>query len=146
MNNKNGYFKETGVFTNDGESLTLEFKTAIDVLFDTEEVQDLTVSEIRLLGTNMMAMVADRVARRIAHKQQVANKLEAMSDKEFEEYLEEKYGSVWRFISLPVDELNRVPVPSQEEIKKLLKKGAENCTPVHQGGLIIEKPKRRYKK
>ena len=146
MNKKNEFFKETGFLSDEGEQLLLEFKTEIEVLFDNDEVSDMTVAELRMLGANMANMVADRVSKRIAFKEQLSGKFAAMSDEEFEEYLKEKYGSVWQFISLPPEELARGLVISQEKIKEILEESAKKIGRPRGGGLIIEKPQRTYKK
>lgn len=120
----NNYFKKNGFLTEEGENLLLHFKGAIDILFDTDECQDLTVSELRILQSNMLSMVNDRFSRRFAHKQQVTNKLNEMTDEKFEEYLSERYGAVWDLLGVEQfseEEIQRVTPQLKAKIEKAMK-------------------------
>lgn len=103
------YFTKNGKLTEEGERLILHYRGAIDNLFDTEECTDLSINEMKVLQTNMLDYLNSKFARRLAHKQAIIDKLNQMSDPEFEDYLMEKYGSVWPFLTLSHEECARVP-------------------------------------
>lgn len=123
------FFKETGFLTTEGESLLLGIQGALESLFDTEEVQDLSETEVRLLGSNIMNMVADRVSRRMAFKKQIDNQFSAMSDQEFDTYLEDKYGPRWMLMTLSEEEIARCPLLSKEKIKEAIEQGLRESQP-----------------
>lgn len=49
-----------------------------------------------------------------------------MSDEQFEKYLENKYGAMWRFMSLTAEEFERVPRFAEEEIVKAIEQGVRD--------------------
>lgn len=142
----NNYFNKNGTLTPEGKRLILHYTGAIDILFNTEECADLSMDELKVLQTNMLAYLNDKFARRLAHKQAIIDKLNQMSDQEFEAYLKEKYGSVWPLLTLSHEEYARVPVLSQEKIEQLLKEGAQRAAKVPRSGLKLPKKKLPFKK
>lgn len=104
-----GYFTKDGKLTEEGYSLIIHYRGAIDKLFDTEECTDLSIDELKVLQTNMLKFLNIKFAKRLAHKQMIIDELNKMSDQEFTDYLQEKYGSVWEFLILSSEELARVP-------------------------------------
>ena len=117
------YFKESGFLSKEGESLLTNFKSSIEMLFDTDEVQELTEAEIRILGSNLLNMVSDKVSRYLAFKKRRATQFDELTDQQFEDYLKEKYGDLWILMSLTEDELARCPVLTKAEIKKAIEEG-----------------------
>lgn len=103
------YFNKDGTLTPEGENLLIHYRGAIESLFDTEECTDLSLEETKWLQKAMLTMLNDRCAKRITHKQKLIDRLNEMSQEEFEAYLQEKYGSVWQFLTLSHEELARVP-------------------------------------
>ena len=98
------YFKESGFLSKEGESLLTNFKSSIEMLFDTDEVQELTEAEIRILGSNLLNMVSDKVSRYLAFKKRRATQFDEL-------------------MSLTEDELARCPVLTKAEIKKAIEEG-----------------------
>jgi hypothetical protein len=121
-------FTGNGAVTEEGKRLLLiEFNAALENIMTSDAVSDMSESELRTLGSILAAIVADAVSFRISRRLQIATKLGMMTDQEFEVYLEEKYGSIWRFCTLTHEELARVPALSLEEFRAALKQGAEEA-------------------
>ena len=122
MKKTSKWFKENGVLSQEGERAFIEIRDEVDNFLDQDEVQDMSISELQTLGSCIAKFVADRIHNKISHRHQVTNKLEAMTDDEFYDYLKEKYGEhIWQFCTLTPEELARCPVPSLEDFEKKLK-------------------------
>jgi hypothetical protein len=102
------YFNKKGTLTPEGYNLLVHYRGAIEILFGTDECNDLSLDELKLLQNNMLALLNDRFAKRLAYKQKVMDELNKMSDQEFEDYLKEKYGAVWDLINWSHEEYARV--------------------------------------
>lgn len=127
--------KQTGEFSEEGKLAMLEFRTALENLMSSDEVREMSQSELRVLGSLLAKETGDAISFRISDKLQRTAAFEKMSDEEFETYLKEKYGSIWQLISLTPEEQARVPVLSHEKIRELLEKGASHVGHFHQNGV-----------
>lgn len=125
----NSYFQEGGSLTSRGEMLLVTFKGAIESLFDTLEVQDMTEDQIRVLGSIMTDMVADKFSKRLAVKKQDTQRFADLTDEQFHEHLKEKYGFLWMCMSLSEEELARCPIILKEEIKQAIRDGIRGNMP-----------------
>lgn len=103
------YFTKGGKLTEKGKRFIIHYQGAVDRLFDTEECIDLSIDELQVLQANMLELLNGKFAKRLAYKQMVIDELNKMSDQEFIEYLQEKYGSVWEVLVWSPEELARVP-------------------------------------
>ena len=104
-----GYFTKSGKLTEEGKRFIIHFTGAVDKLFDTEECNDLSIAETQMLQNNMLEILNNKFAKRLAYKQMVIDELNKMNDQEFTEYLQEKYGSVWEQLVWSPEEYARVP-------------------------------------
>ena len=121
----NRYFKENGQLSPEGENLLVTFKSAIEMLFDTDECQDLTATELRMLNRNMLSMLNDRFSRRFAIKAQRETQLQELNDEEFKAYLDEKYGTIW--------ELTGLEGLTEEEVRRLSPEARVELDRKHKG-------------
>lgn len=112
------FFDDNGFLSEDGKRMLLEFNTAIENLIATDEVDDMSEAEIRAMGSVLSKNIGDAVANRISRKLQEKNKLTAMSEKDFEAYLKNKYGDNWFFMTLTPEEFDRVPTLDFDQIYK----------------------------
>jgi hypothetical protein len=109
-------FDGNGILNETGKNLLLDFNTALDNLMSSDEVYDMSESEIRTLGSVLAKILGDRISHRIANKVKTTSKLDKMTDEEFEKYLLDKYGSNWHFLSLSPEEYARVPTLDFDKI------------------------------
>lgn len=132
------WFKENGFLSEEGERALTFVKEQLNDIMLSMTVEEMSVQELQLLGTNLSKIVGDSISEKITYKKKQA-KLAAtfshLNDEQFEDYLEEKYGSDWRFRTLTPEELARVPVLSQEKILELLQEGSKYITEVFKGGI-----------
>jgi hypothetical protein len=98
------YFNQNGSLNENGKRLLTHFKGALDQLFNSMELHDLNKTELLMLSTTMLSMVSNRITNRLAFKQKKSDEFRAMTDQEFEAYMNEKYGSVWKFLELTEEE------------------------------------------
>lgn len=120
----NKLYKENGLLSEGGEVVTHPVKMAVyKLLNQDEQVKQMGESELRVLGGCLQKIVGDLISERIQFKNEVAKKLAAMKDEEFENYLKEKYGDRWILVSLTEEELDRVPRLSEEQIQNALEQG-----------------------
>ena len=112
------FFNDNGFLSEDGKRMLLEFNTAIDNLLATDEVDDMSETEIRAMGSVLAKTIGDAIANRISRKLQEKNKFESMSDDDFEVYLKNKYGDNWAFMTLTPEEFERVPTLDLDKLFK----------------------------
>jgi hypothetical protein len=120
------FFNGNGVLTKDGLDLLLELNTALDNLMASDHVMDMTENDLRLLGSHLSSMIGNIISKRISTKLQTKTQFDIMTDDEFYAYLEQKYGQLWRLLTLTHEEYHRVPQLSDEDIKKALEEGARH--------------------
>jgi hypothetical protein len=112
------FFNGNGVLTKDGIDLLLEFNTALDNLLASDEVHDMSESEIRTLGSVLAKILGDRISNRIASKIQTISQFDKMTDKEFEEHLINRYGNNWTMLTLSPEEFARLPTVDFDQLIK----------------------------
>jgi hypothetical protein len=112
------FFNDNGFLSEEGKRMLLEFNTAIENLMATDEVDDMSETEIRALGSVLAKIVGDVISNRISRKLQENVKFEAMSDDDFETYLKNKYGDNWVFMTLTPEEFKRVPTLDLDKLFK----------------------------
>lgn len=113
-------FTESGFLSQYGketfeQSLDKEIKAILNTATSEEE--------LRLLGSLISNRVGNMVADCIVARKQKANQFQSMTDEQFESYLKTKYGDRWMLVSLTPEEFERCPVPSKEEINKVMEEG-----------------------
>ena len=118
------FFNGNGVLTEEGKTLLLDFNTALDNLMASDNVMDMTENDLRLLGSYLSSVIGNRISKRISTKLQTKSQFDAMTDDEFYAYLQQKYGQLWRLLTLTHEEYHRVPRLTDEEIKSALEEGA----------------------
>ena len=118
------FFNGNGVLTEEGKTLLLDFNTALDNLMASDNVMDMTENDLRLLGSYLSSVIGNRISKRISTKLQTKSQFDAMTDDEFYAYLQQKYGQLWRLLTLTHEEYHRVPQLTDEEIKSALEEGA----------------------
>jgi hypothetical protein len=117
------FFDEKGGLTDWARRMMLDLTSGLDQLMTSDEVTDMTESELRLLGSHLAGMMADIVSKKIARKLQRAKAFSELTDEQFEEYLQEKYGTVWRLVPLTREEYDRCPWVEFEQIVVALQGG-----------------------
>lgn len=128
-------FKENGFLSEEGQQVLSKVKGALEDLFSSKEVKDLSETELRTLGSNLSALVGNTISDRLQAKREVIKKFEGMDDKQFQAYLVAKYGDNWMFQSLTPDELDRCPKLQQQEIENILKESAKHVTKFPRNGV-----------
>ena len=148
----NDLFIDAATLTAKGRQFLINFHAALKNVMSADAILDMSEAEIKTLGDILIYSITNAVDKQINIKQQNANEFNAMTDEEFEKYLQEKYSSMWQFCTLTTEELARVPVLTSGKIKELLKDGVKHTTHIPQSGVRIPsgsiwdpKPGRRYK-
>lgn len=132
------WFQENGFLSEEGKRALIEVRDELENVLGQDEVREMSVQELQTLQCNLMKMVGDAMSQKIAYRQQISNEYAHLTDDQFYAYLQEKYGSLWQFMSLTPEELARIPPLSEEDIKKALEQGRKDWEAVsnHQGGFI----------
>lgn len=121
-------FDEKGNFNQKGKNLLIDFEYGLDKIMTSDEVTDMDENELRLLASSLSKLINDNISDKISKNIQSSNFLEAMSDEEFEKYMENKYGSAWEFVTVTKEEYQRFRPLSAEKIEEILKGGAEKVS------------------
>jgi hypothetical protein len=130
---------ESGQLNLDGNVLTVEFRDCLDKIMRQPEVLEMSANELQILGSCLAKMVGEIITNKIADKIVKVNQFVAMSDQEFEDYLQKKYGNNWAFTTLTAEEYQRVPTISAEDIRKCLEENSKSFEPYHQSGVVFPK-------
>jgi hypothetical protein len=128
-------FKDNGFLSEEGKKVLQPLHDELMELFSNPEVRNMSVSELRVLGANLAKAVGDLTSGAILARNQMAAKLAAMSDEQFEAYLKARYGEGWMFQSLTPEELERAPRLQTEEIMNTLKESAKHITKFPRNGI-----------
>lgn len=137
----NKLFKENGMLSAYGEETFARFLDG-EILTLLNAAED--ESELRIISSLIMQRVGNLTADRITVKKKAADIFAKMSDQQFEEYLQEKYGDDWRLRSLTQAEFDRVRPLSQEKIRKLLEEGAKQVTKFPSNGVRFPRKDKRF--
>lgn len=130
MSNLNKFVSETGFLTNEGK---LEFEKTLAAPLKEVLALATTEAEVNMLGGVLSHFVADMISTRRFKIKETASKFDAMSDDEFDQYLKNKYGDNYFFVSLTDEEMKRVPRLSKEAIEKAIAEDIENMGEVYSG-------------
>jgi len=117
------FFDEKGGLTTRAKQIMLDLTYGLEQLISSDSVTEMTENELRMLSSHLLGMIADAVSKKISCKLQQKNAFDHMSDEEFENYLKEKYGTIWRFVSLTEAEYQRVPSLTEEQINRAIQEG-----------------------
>lgn len=140
-------FVGNGELGEDGKRLIADFRYGLTQIMESFELEALSENDLRVLESNLHKLVGDAFTGKISYLLQVDGKLQAMSDQEFEAYLQEKYGSIWRETPLTPAELRRVRVPSHTEFQQALEQGRKEAELVRQAeGSSIINPGLHFRK
>jgi hypothetical protein len=83
-------FDKRGFLNADGEKATAKLKQEIGKL-----LTDASIEDIQTIGCLLHKVVGDMVCDAAQEKRNLAGKFAAMSDEEFEKYLDDKYSSIY---------------------------------------------------
>lgn len=145
-NEKKSWFEGNGFLSEEGKRMLIDIRDNLDNLLSKDEVREMTFAEMQTLGSNLHKMIGDAISDRIASRMQFAAKLEAMTDEQFEAYLEVKYGNVWRFITLAPEELARVRPLTDKQIKDAVDQGMKDAAAVRETYPTLMPSGRHYRK
>lgn len=142
----NKYFKDNAQLTDEGKQVLKPLSEALEQIFGTQTVKDMSVQEIETLASNMAKMVADFVFDKKIVKNEIVKKFNEMTDEQFEAYLKAKYGPQYMLVGLTKEELDRVPPLSKEDLKKAMEEGRQAYKAVYESrsGVRLD-PSLRFK-
>lgn len=150
----NKLFKENGFLSEEGEQFLLSFKKVFSEILNSDEINMMTTSELRVFGSILSSMIANTISKTISDRTTLSDSYNAMSDERFIEHLNKKYdkeprpeniksGMCWLlFAQLSKEEAVRATKLIQNNIKALLKEGAENIPKSYHSGIIFDNKKR----
>lgn len=103
----NKLYKENGFLSKEGRALVSPLEGALEAILSSPDVKDMSESELRTLGGSLSKIVGDAISNTIVNKSDIQNKLNAMTDAQFESYMTVKYGKNWIFHTATSEELSR---------------------------------------
>lgn len=126
----NKWFRENGFLSDEGKEALKDFQSALNEVLSSFEVEDMTVSGLQTLQSNMSKMVGDAISNLLQARLEVEvdkqnNPLWKLTDEEFYASLKEKYGERWMLVGLTKEELSRCPKPSKEDVKRVMDEARE---------------------
>jgi len=87
----------------------------------------MSFEDLELYSEKLLKILFTKVRARMSEKQDLAMMLDKMTNEEFYQYMQEKYGPKWILKTILPEELDRCPIISEEEIEELLRQGAEDA-------------------
>jgi hypothetical protein len=117
---------ETGFLTEAGKKEVEDFKLSIFGFINAINFNNLSESQLSIIGSVLSKELGDTISLLIQEKLDDENSFSKMDDQEFKQYLETKYGSNWILRSLTPAELNRVPLPSEQERAEVMEKARKD--------------------
>jgi hypothetical protein len=126
-------FKENTFLTEEGKEFLEPFQKALDAVFASPEGRELTISQIRILGSTLAHMVGDKVSNTIQERSDLTSKFNSMNDDEFKAYMEAKYGPRWIFISVTMEELERCTKLSENHAFSIMEESQKLFPPPSNG-------------
>jgi hypothetical protein len=116
-------YKDNGILTEEGKNLLAPVEEALRKVFASPEVREMSISQLRTLGSSLSHLVGETTSNVIQGKTELTNRMEKLTDEQFEAYLKAKYGDKWMLVSLTPEEFARVRPLSRESIEKALEEG-----------------------
>jgi hypothetical protein len=101
------WIKETGFLNEDGEKAVQGFRNALRSLLSQPEAQAMDERELRTLSCVLHNIVGGEMSNEIREEKQISGPLDGMTDEQFDNYLEAKYGAEWMTKALQPDEIRR---------------------------------------
>lgn len=122
------YFTGNGFLSEEGKRLVEDFNFGLAATFIQDAVKEMSEAELRTLGAALSNIIGNQVSNLIAAKNNLAKKLDDMSDEQFVAFMKAKYGKNWMLISITDEEFNRVKrmdSVSDEQIREAFAQGLE---------------------
>lgn len=119
----NKFFKDNSYLSDEGKQILKPLSEALEKVFGTQDIKDMSVQEMNVLGSNMAKMVGDFVFEKTRAKNDLTRKFNEMNDPQFEAYLKAKYGEMWMLTSLTTEELDRLPHIPKETLDRAMAEG-----------------------
>lgn len=150
----NKLFKENGFLSEEGEQFLLSFKKVFSEILNSDEINMMTTSELRVFGSILSSMIADTISKTISDRTTLSDSYNAMSDEQFMEHLNKKYdkapchqniksGFSWLLsMKLSKEESVRATKLFHNNIKSLLEAGVKDIPKSYHGGVIFDNKKR----
>lgn len=108
MIKSNKLFKN-GPLTLAGRQFVSDFHYSLTQIMESDEVREMSIEELNTLQYHLTLLVSNAINKMVDHNKKFIDELNAMTDKEFYDHLEEKYGSNWILYSLEKEERERLP-------------------------------------
>ena len=121
--NEMNVFTENGNLNENGKKVTAPLASALEHIFASYEVKDMSIDEMRSFGASLAKIVKDEVSNRIQGKLDVKTKFGHMTDDQFNAYLRVKYGKEFALKTLTPEEFDRLPLIPKEVFDKALEEG-----------------------
>ncbi len=104
-----------------------QFTTLIEKILKHPDIIQMSFEDLELYSEKLLKILFTKVRARMSEKQDLAVMLDKMTNEEFYQYMQEKYGPKWILKTILPEELDRCPIISEEEIEELLRQGAEDA-------------------
>jgi len=104
-----------------------QFTTLIEKILKHPDIIQMSFEDLELYSEKLLKILFTKVRARMSEKQDLAMMLDKMTNEEFYQYMQEKYGPKWILKTILPEELDRCPIISEEEIEELLRQGAEDA-------------------
>jgi hypothetical protein len=129
------WFKGNGFLSDEGKEALKNFREAMEEILASEEVEEMKVSELQTLQSNMSKMVGDAVSNVLQAREEIeadkrSNPLWKLTDEEFYASLKEKYGEKWMLVGLTKEEFARCPRPSRKQLREAWEQGAADAASI----------------
>lgn len=113
--------------TKDTDSFVEQFTILIEKILKHPDIIQMSFDDLELYAEKLLKILFSKVRSKMSEKQDLAVMLDKMTNEEFYQYMQDKYGPKWILVTILPEELDRCPVISEEEIEELLRQGAEDA-------------------
>lgn len=130
-------YKENTFLTEEGKQFLAPVQEALDKVFASSVGRELTITQIRILGSTLAHMVGEKVSNTIQERSDVTATLDSMNDDEFKAYMANKYGEKWIFHTATTEELERCSKLAEDNAASILA-DSQKLFPPHSNGVRLK--------
>lgn len=107
-------FTETCGLNDEGKLVAAPLCKALKDIFETNEVKDMSSSEIRAFGATLSKIVGDTISNKLQEKLDKNIEVFKMTDGQFIDHLKSKYGPHYMLRTVTEEEYNRLAFISND--------------------------------
>jgi hypothetical protein len=105
---KKSWFDDEGSFSEENKNILIDFNYGLGEILGRDEIKGLDFNQLYTLRESLCKLINQAFDQRTERKFQRMAHFQTLTDLQFEEYLVDKYGTLWPVLYLNYEEVSRL--------------------------------------